>query len=121
MGWRIFHLTLRFLLELVALGAIGYWGFQRGQNVLMQFLLGMGSSLVVAVIWGLFVAPRARIMLNPLLKEGLALLVFGSAALALAGIGQNTIGIIFFGVALVNSVVLFRTKDEPLPEIFKGN
>lgn len=121
MGWKVFHLTLRFLLELVALGAIGYWGFQTGQNALMQFLLGIGMPLIVAIIWGLFVAPRARIVLNPLLKEGLALLVFGSAALALAAVGQNTIGVVFFGVALVNSVVLFRTRDEPLPEILKGN
>lgn len=121
MGWRVFHLTLRFLLELVALGAVGYWGFQTGQTALMQFLLGLGMPLIVAVIWGLFVAPRARMVLNPLLKEGLALLVFGGAALALAAVGQNTLGIIFFGVALVNSMVLFRTKDDPLPEIFRGN
>lgn len=120
MAWRVFHLTLRFLLELVALAVLGYWGFVVGQGQAWQWLLALAAPLFVAVVWGLWIAPRARYALNPWLKEGLALLVFGSTALALVAVEQATWGIIFLGVALVNSVVVFRAKDEPLPDLLKG-
>lgn len=118
--WKAIHLTLRFLLELVALAAVGYWGFQTGENVVVQWLLGIGTPLLIAVIWGMFIAPRARFHLHPLVKEALALIVFGSATLALIVVGQSTLGIVFMAVALFNSVVLYLTRHEPMPKAFAG-
>lgn len=53
------HATLlgvRFVLELCAVCALGYWGLQTGQNGLMKILLGLGAPLLAAIVWGTFVA-----------------------------------------------------------------
>jgi hypothetical protein len=52
-------LALRFLLELCALGALGYWGFKTGGGALAKVGLGLGVPLVAAVVWGTFVAQGA--------------------------------------------------------------
>ena len=54
-------LALRFLLELCALGALGYWGFKTGGGALAKVGLGLGVPLVAAVVWGTFVAPKALV------------------------------------------------------------
>ena len=54
------NLALRFLLEVSALVALGYWGFHAGDGDATHWILGIGAPLVAAVVWGLFVAPRRR-------------------------------------------------------------
>jgi hypothetical protein len=54
-------MVLRFLLELCALGASGYWGFVTGGSALAKVGLGPGVPLVAAVAWGAFVAPKALV------------------------------------------------------------
>jgi hypothetical protein len=57
------NLLLRFLLELCALGALGYWGFKTGNATSTKVVLGVGAPLVAAVVWGTFLSPRAPIQL----------------------------------------------------------
>ena len=52
-------LTVRFLLELAALGALAWWGLRTGETALTKVLLGAGAPLAMAVVWGAFVAPKA--------------------------------------------------------------
>ena len=59
------NLALRFLLELCALVALAYWGFETGSGAIAKFALGIGAPLVAAVVWGAFVAPR-----HPLSRPG---------------------------------------------------
>jgi hypothetical protein len=47
------NLALRFLLELCALGALGYWGFKTGNGTLAKRGFGVGAPLVAAVVWGI--------------------------------------------------------------------
>jgi hypothetical protein len=54
------NLALRFLLELCALGALGYWGFKTGGGLIAKIGLGIGAPLVAAVVWGTFVSLRRR-------------------------------------------------------------
>ena len=44
------NLALRFLLELCALVAFGYWGFQTGQGLLLKIGLGIGVPLVAVAV-----------------------------------------------------------------------
>jgi hypothetical protein len=53
------NLLLRFLLELFALGALGYWGLKTGSATITKVVLGCGAPVVAAVLWGTFVSPRA--------------------------------------------------------------
>jgi hypothetical protein len=50
------NLALRFVLELVALFAIGYWGWTQHTGV-WQPLLGIGLPLLAAAAWGTFRVP----------------------------------------------------------------
>lgn len=77
------NLALRFLLELCLLAAFGYWGFQTGQSWPVKVVLGFGVPLLVAVVWGAFLAPKAAIRLRELWLLVLELGLFGLAIAAL--------------------------------------
>ena len=100
------NLAVRFLLELFALGALGYWGFVSGGNTVAKMALGLGAPLLAAVVWGLFVAPKAAILLAMPLRLIPEVLVFGSAALALYASGHLTLAVIFVAVAVVNRILV---------------
>ncbi|HLO32795.1 MAG TPA: YrdB family protein, partial [Anaerolineales bacterium] len=53
------NLLVRFLLELCMLAALGYWGFKTQSGWVMKIIIGIGLPILIAVIWGLFLAPRA--------------------------------------------------------------
>src|SRR5829696_3233345 len=93
------NLALRFLLELCALGALGYWGFQAGNTTIAKIALGVGVPLVAAVVWGTFVSPQAPVDLQAL--------VFGSAAAGLAATGHRTLALVFVVVVVINAVLMY--------------
>lgn len=103
---RSFNLAVRFLLELAALAALGYWGYQTGSGSFSRIALAIGAPLLAAVVWGLFVAPKATFATRGALRLGLQLLVFGAAALALANAGQTTLAIVFGGIAAANAALM---------------
>jgi len=83
------NLALAFLLELCALGAFGYWGFKTGNAMFSKIGLGIGAPLLAAVVWGIFVAPRAAV--PGLLRFVIQALFFGLAALGLVATGHRTL------------------------------
>jgi Protein of unknown function (DUF2568) len=64
------NLALRFLLELAAIGTLGYWGFRTGSGPLAKAALGLGAPTVAMVVWGTFVAPKATVAVNVTLLRG---------------------------------------------------
>ncbi|PFK27804.1 hypothetical protein COI93_24500 [Bacillus cereus] len=52
---RNVNLVIRFLLELCALVSLGYWGFQVGKSVYTKFVFCIGSPLMFAILWGVFI------------------------------------------------------------------
>jgi len=82
------NLLLRFLLELGLLVAFGYWGFTTGELMIVKIGLGIGAPLLFAVIWGLFLAPKASRRLHEPWRLILELVIFGLAIAALYGAGQ---------------------------------
>jgi thiol:disulfide interchange protein len=105
------NLALRFLLELCALVAFGYWGSQTGQGQLSRFGLGLGTPLLYAVVWGTFVAPRAPVHLSKPVKAVLGLVILEIAAAALAIAGQPTLAAIFGAIVLINAILLAIWKQ----------
>jgi hypothetical protein len=99
-------LLVRFLIELAALGAVGYWGFKTGDSTLMQWVLGVGAPLLVAVVWGMFIAPKATVEVPKPMWIGLQVLVFGAAALALAAVAPDQLAAIFLAVVVADSAAL---------------
>lgn len=100
------NLLVRFLLELFALGALCYWGFASGENVFVKVFLGLGAPVLAAVVWGLFVSPKAAVPLAMPLRLLPEALVFGSAAAALLATGHPVLAVGFTVVAVVNRLLV---------------
>jgi hypothetical protein len=103
--FRWTNLTLAFLLELCALGALGYWGVRTGDGPLTKATLGLAAPLFAAALWDLFAAPRAPVS-APLLGLGVKLAVFGSATLALYATGHGLLALAFAALVVVNGVLV---------------
>jgi hypothetical protein len=101
------NLLLRFLLELLALGALGYWGFMTGSATLTKVALGVGAPLVAAVVWGTFLSPRAPVQLPWLLVLVLQALVCGSAAAGLVSTGHLTLAVVFGVIVVINAILMY--------------
>lgn len=94
------NLGLSFLLELCLLAAFAVWGIRTGQSTLMKILLGIGVPLLAAVFWGVFLSPRADIVLPNLAVQMLKFVIFGLGVVALA-ISHHPILAWVFGTTVV--------------------
>jgi Protein of unknown function (DUF2568) len=108
---KLANLAVSFLLELCALAAFAYWGFQVGPNLFVKFLLGLGTPILVGVVWGIFIAPRAYITLPRPLNLTLRLIVFGLAALSLAAVSLTTLAWLLAIVVIVNYALVIIWKQ----------
>jgi hypothetical protein len=100
------NLAVRFLLELAALAAFGYWGYRTGDTTATRYGLAIGLPVAAAIFWGAFVAPNAPVTLPGAVTTLLGLVVLGIAALALAQTGYRTLAIAFAVIAVVNAVLM---------------
>jgi hypothetical protein len=99
------NLGLSFLLELCALAALAYWGFQVGSGPIMVVVLGIGAPLLMALVWGRFAAPASRTRLRMPALLILKLAIFALAAAALAVAGQPVLAALFAMVVVINLVL----------------
>ena len=106
------NLALAFALELAALAAFAWWGYQTGNSGLAKVGLAIGAPLLVAVFWGLFVAPRAVFPTAPAVKFALALVVFGIATLVLFATGQTALAWVFLIAAVANRILILVWKQQ---------
>ncbi|GAB3832147.1 YrdB family protein [Dactylosporangium cerinum] len=95
---------LAFILELVALACLGYWGLEIGDTVLIKGALAIGAPLLAAALWGMFAAPRARYKVSLAGQLAVKALVFGAAAVALFATGQPALGAVFIMVVVPNTI-----------------
>jgi hypothetical protein len=100
------NLTLRFALELAALGALGLWGWHAAGPA-----LGLLLPLAAAALWGLFAAPKATIAAPDAIRLGAQVLVLGGAALALAAARTPAAGAVFAAVVVLNTVLIALLPD----------
>lgn len=100
------NLALRFLLEICALAALGYWGFNIKRRLIIKFALGVGAPLLAAVVWGMFVAPYSSYSSHKLLKLFLEVFILGSAAVALYFSEQPYKAMVFGVLVIVNRILM---------------
>ena len=94
------NLGLRFVLELGMLVALGIWGFS--QNV----VLGIAAPLAAAVVWGLWIAPKATRRLRDPARLGLELLLFVVAGAALAVADHLLAAAVFLAAVALSEVLM---------------
>jgi Protein of unknown function (DUF2568) len=92
-GLRVTILVIRFLCELGLLVGLAYWGFTVGEGA-TAWLLGLGAPAVAAVVWGLFVAPKARYPVSMPIRLSIELDLFILATLALWFAGAPVAGLL---------------------------
>ena len=101
------NLGVRFLLELCMLAAVGYWGFKTGSGWSLKILLGIGAPLLIAVIWGTFVAPKASHPLHGFTLLALEAALFGSGVVALIATKNYSLAWGFAVIMIVNRILMF--------------
>jgi hypothetical protein len=98
------NLGLRFLLELGALAAVAYWGFTVGDGAL-RWILALAAPVAVAVVWWLFVSPKAAVDAPRPVRLAVELAVWAAAGAALWAAVHPALGIAFSLVAVVSGVL----------------
>jgi hypothetical protein len=108
------NLTLRFLLEIAALVAIGYWGFSQHAG-LWRFVFGIGGPVIAAVLWGTFAVPgdpsrsgRAPVPIPGVLRFLLELALFGFAVWALCDIGRPMLSLVLAALTVVHYALSYK-------------
>lgn len=100
----------RFLLELVGLGALVYWGLQAGSDDVgraVLVLLGAGGLIVA---WALVVAPKARNRLSQRARLWIGTCLLLLSALALWTVGSSVAAAVFAACIVIDTLVLDRTR-----------
>jgi hypothetical protein len=97
-------LTARFLCELAMLAALAFWGYVVGEG-LWAWLLGVGAPVLAAVVWGAFVAPRARVPVPAPVRVQIELVLYALAAVGLAAAGQRVAAVVLGVAGLVTSLL----------------
>jgi hypothetical protein len=99
-------LLVRFLLELAALAAL----VAAGVGVIggaVGWLVGVVAAGAAALVWGLFVAPRARIALATPVRLAIEVAVFALATAGLFAAGWPVLAGVLIGVYLLDRVALW--------------
>jgi hypothetical protein len=100
------NLGFRFLLEFGLLIALGYGGFQIDAIWPVRILLGLGIPLVVALIWGMYVAPNAANLIREPWRFGLEIILFGLGFTALYLTQTPRLAIIFIILFFANRLFM---------------
>src|SRR4051794_41656655 len=83
-------LALRFVCEMAALAAVAYWGQQATDGV-AGIALAAITVAVVAVVWGVFLAPKRRLEVGLPVRLMIELAVWTAAAAALWSAARPTL------------------------------
>jgi hypothetical protein len=99
------NLVLRFLLELAALAALGYWGWVEHAG-LSRWLWTAGAVLTAAAIWGVFRVPGDGgppvVAVAGWVRLAIEAVFFAAATAALLAAGQRTTAILFVSIVLAH-------------------
>jgi len=100
------NLGIRFLLELAMLVALGWVGGEIGSSLVVRVLLAIAFPLIAAVLWGMFIAPKAPRRLTDPAKLLVEIVLFAAAAVGLVVVGHPVLAAVLAVVFAVNTAVL---------------
>ena len=103
---RAINTGVSFLLELAMLVALGYWGFRTPESLWLKWALGIGAPLLVVILWGLFLAPKAGQRMGSTLGVTVSLCLFYLAALALFQTGHPALGATMVVLTIINRTLV---------------
>lgn len=98
------NLGMKFLLELAAFAALGWWGGTVGHGI-VSVPIAIGAPLLAALLWGRWAAPRATRRLPLSRRVPFELGIFALAALAIGTVSVAA-GIVLAVAVAVNAALL---------------
>lgn len=72
----------------------------------MKFLLGLGSPILFAIVWGTFLAPKSSMRLDEPWLFLLELIVFVLTCWALFSTGKVDLTVAFGGIYVLNKILM---------------
>jgi hypothetical protein len=106
---RAANLGLRFLLELGALAAVGYWGWKTGDG-LLGWGLAIAAIAAVSAVWALFVSPKHTVETSKPISFAIELAVWLAAGAALYTTGHEALGLAFAGVSMASGALNYAWR-----------
>jgi uncharacterized protein DUF2568 len=98
--------TLRFLTELALIVVLALVGVFASWPLAARIVVGVAAPVLAMVIWGLWMAPRARRRLADPLRLAAELVLFAAAAAALALTGPVLAAVVFAVIAMGVAIAL---------------
>lgn len=98
------NLTLRFVLEVCAIFAMGYWGWH-AHSGLWRWLLAIGAPAAWIALWALFGSPKATVQLSAPAHLGFEIVMAGAAAVALYATERPELALAFAVVCVINRLL----------------
>lgn len=113
MGSNPINLAVRFILELVGLVSIGYYGWTQHEGV-TKYLLAFGLPLIAAILWGTFRVPgdtssagKVPVAVAGWIRLLLELSFFAAGTIALFASGEPLWGWVFGVLVGIHYVISY--------------
>jgi hypothetical protein len=97
-----------FVVELGGIAAAAYWGYETAAGA--EWLAAVAAPAAFIAVWGLFIAPKARVQVPKAAALAIELLLLGLVAAALASAASLWLGIAYGAVALVSGLANYASK-----------
>jgi len=113
MGSHPVNLAIRFILELTALGSLGFWGWRQSDGW-FRFVLALGIPVILAAIWGIFAVPNdpsrsgaAPIVTPGIVRLAIELAFFTCATWALQDMGFTRLSLSFGIIVALHYIISY--------------
>jgi hypothetical protein len=106
-----FNMAVVFFMELGMLAAMSYWGFYSHTKA-AAWLWGIGLPLAVAVLWGIWAAPKSDRRLKMPYRAGFATILFGLASFLLYQAGQTKYAVAYFIVSVTSMLIGYLSEKQ---------
>jgi hypothetical protein len=107
---KALNLAIRFfVVELGGLAAAAYWGWEATSGPGRWYLV-VGAPLAFIAVWGLFIAPKARVHVAKEVALAIELALLALVAIGLAVTGPVWLGIAYGAIAFVSGLLNYAFK-----------
>ena len=113
MGKHPINLAVRFLLELVALYAIGIWGWEQTESW-HRIILAFGIPIIFAAVWGIFAVPndpsrsgKTVVAVPGIIRPAIELAFFAFAVWSLYDMGYLSLYWILGLIVIVHYIISY--------------
>lgn len=99
--------VVRAIVLVLAIASLALWGFATWP-LPWNIIVGIGTPVVVLLVWALFLSPRPVLRVHPFLRAVVELLIYVGVTIAWWSMDQALIGTAFGLVAIAAGVISGR-------------